>query len=50
MAYVMSMIIHPMWIGSMSHVDCKKGSCRPVEFKGQVPFASGILMSCSNTR
>ena len=29
--------IFPMSIGFMSHVDFKKGSCRPVEFKGQGP-------------
>ena len=33
----MSPIISPMSIGSMSHVDFKKGLCRPVEFKGQGP-------------
>ena len=34
---VMSLILFPMSISSMSHVDFKKWPCRPVEFKGQGP-------------
>ena len=37
MAHVMSLIFFLMSIGFMSHVDFKKGPCRPVEFKGQGP-------------
>ena len=35
--HVMSLIIFPVSIGFMSHVDFKKRPCRPVEFKGQGP-------------
>ena len=34
-ARVMSLIFVPMWRGFMSHVDFKKWSCPPVEYKGQ---------------
>ena len=43
MAHVMSLIFFPMSIGFMSHVDFKKGSCRPVEFKGQGPLREALL-------
>ena len=33
MVHVMSLLFLPKWIGSMSHVDLKKGPCHPVEFK-----------------
>ena len=33
----MSLILFLMSLGSMSHVDFKKGPCQPVEFKGQGP-------------
>ena len=34
----MSLILFPMSIGCMSHVDFKKWPCRPVDFKGQGPY------------
>ena len=37
MSHVMSLIVSPMSIGFMSHVDFKKWPCHPVEFKGQGP-------------
>ena len=37
MSHVMSLIVFPMSIGFMSHVDFKKKPCRPVDFKGQGP-------------
>ena len=49
----MSLIIFPMSIGSMSHVDLKKWPCRPVKFKGQEPYsnlsdlASGAEYACT---
>ena len=33
----MSLIFSLISIGLMSHVDFKKGSCRPIDFKGQGP-------------
>ena len=49
MPYVMSLIIIPMSIGSMSHVDFKKWLCRPVEFRGKSPhyvtLNSGVYRS-----
>ena len=44
MPHVMSLIIFSMSLGSMSHVDFKKGLCRRVEFKGQGPL-KGVDMS-----
>ena len=43
MAHVMSLIIFPMSIGSMSHVVFKKWLCRPVNIKGPDPYWWGGL-------
>ena len=45
MPHVMSLIIFPMSIGSMLHVNFKKWPCRSVEFKGQEPWNWVILGS-----
>ena len=37
MSPVMSLVLFPMLIGSMSHVDFKKWPCHPVEFKVKGP-------------
>ena len=38
-----------MSIDSMSHVDCKKWPCRPVNFKGQGPYKSVLILVQINT-
>ena len=50
MPHVMSLINVPMSIGSMSHVDFKKGLCRPVEFKGQGPTGARSLRCFADVR
>ena len=47
MAHVMSLIFFPMLIDFMSNFSIKKGSCHPVEFKGQMLFGPTILSSPS---
>ena len=42
----MSLILFLMSLGSMSHVDFKKGPCRPVEFRGQGPYFKERASEC----